>query len=331
MHETRQMSYIAAVNAGIDWALANDDSVFVFGEDIALPNGPFGATKGLHAKYGNRVFDTPISETAMVGAALGAAMRGNRPILEIMYQDFMLVAMDQIVNQVASTRYTSAGQWGAPLVIRTQAGHSPGACSQHSHSLEAFFAHTPGLRVVMPVTPQQAYDAIRTATVSDDPVLVIENRMLYPTKGEVNLNGPIPSPGGTHRILQGDDVTVVAWSRTAAQALEAAELAASNGVSCDVLQLEWLSPLDLEPVFESVKRTGRAIVAHEANLTGGFGAEIVARIQQECFGALTIPVQRVGTCDVPVPAAPALQEAAIPGPDSIHQAIRSSAAALAAR
>jgi len=317
----QELRYIQAVNLALHWAMETYPEALAFGEDIALPGGPFGATKGLHDRFGDRVFDTPISESAFVGAALGAAMRGRRPIVEVMYGDFMLVAMDQVINQVANARYVSRGTWTAPLTIRTQQGYSPGACAQHSQSLEAWYAHTPGLRVGLPSTPRDAYEMLRTAIASDDPVLIIENRLLYPTMGAVPQGGPVEPMGGARIVHPGSDVTVVAWSRMVVEATKAATTLAERGVSVEVIDLRWLSPLDFTTVAASLHRTGRLVVAHEANLTGGFGAEIAARAVAECFWDLEAPIQRVGAPDVRIPAAPTLQAAVIPDAAAIVAAI----------
>lgn len=308
----RRLRYIEAVNEALRWSLATYPECVVFGEDVALPDGPFGATKGLRGEFGGRVFDTPISESAMVGAALGAAMRGLRPVLEIMYVDFTLVAADQILNQVAHTRYVSRGAWGAPLVIRTQQACQPGACVQHTHRLEAVFAHFPGLRVGLASNPQDAYDMTCSAVASDDPVVVIENRLLYPRSEVVEVGRP-PSPLGGARVLRpGQDVTIVTWSWMVGEALKAAQEAARTGVDVEVIDLRWLNPLDFDTVAKSLERTGRLLVAHDANLTCGFGAEIAARAASDCFWNLNAPVVRVAAADIPTPAAPALQEAVIP-------------------
>ena len=318
----RELRYIQAVNLALHWALETYPKALAFGEDIALPGGPFGATKGLHDRFGDRVFDTPISEAAFVGAALGAAMRGYRPIVEIMYNDFTAVAMDQIVNQVANTRYVSRGGWTAPITIRTQEGYSPGACAQHSQSLEAWYAHTPGLRVGLPANPRDAYEMLRSAIASDDPVMIFENRLLYPTMGPVPEDRSLEPIGGARVVRPGTDATVVAWSRMVVEATTAAENAAREGNNVEVIDLRWLSPLDFATVAESVKRTGRLVVAHEANLTGGFGAEIAARAAKECFWELDAPIERVATPDVRIPASPNLQQAVIPDSATILGAIR---------
>ncbi|WP_283133647.1 alpha-ketoacid dehydrogenase subunit beta [Rhizohabitans arisaemae] len=313
------MRYIQAVNAALTWALDSRDDTVYFGEDVAIPNGPFGATKGLHKRFGaGRIFDTPISETGFLGMALGAAMTGMRPIAEIMYADFAFVAMDQIVNQIANIRYSSGGRWKAPLVIRMQQGYSPGACAQHSHSPEAYFAHTPGLRLALPATADDAYQMLRTAVTVDDPVIVAEARMLYPIAGEVRTDVPVEPMGGARVLREGPDVTVVAWSRMVPAALEAAETLAAEGIRAEVIDLRWLNPLDFETVGASVSKTGRLVVAHEANLTGGFGAEIAARVADECFEDLRSPVARVAAPDVPMPAAPVLQQAVVP--EAVHVA-----------
>ncbi|MEW2380082.1 transketolase C-terminal domain-containing protein [Micromonospora sp. NPDC047812] len=320
---SESLRYIQAVNAALTWALDSRDDTVYFGEDVALPGGPFGATKGLHKRFGSaRIFDTPISETGFLGMALGAAMTGLRPIAEIMYADFSFVAMDQFVNQISTVHYSSKGRWKAPLVIRMQQGYSPGACAQHSHSPEAYFAHTPGLRVALPATPDDAYQMLRTAVVSDNPVVVAEARMLYPTRGPVRTDAPVEPVGGARVVRPGDDVTVVAWSRMVGAALDAAGELAEEGIEAEVIDLRWLNPLDFDTVAASVARTGRLVVAHEANLTGGFGAEIAARAAAECFADLRAPVARVATPDVPMPAAPALQAAVVPEAADVVAAVR---------
>ncbi|BCJ68917.1 alpha-ketoacid dehydrogenase subunit beta [Polymorphospora rubra] len=317
------LRYIQAVNHALAWALDSRDDTVYFGEDVALPGGPFGATKGLHKRFGDRrIFDTPISETGFLGMALGSAMTGLRPIAEIMYADFAFVAMGQIVNQIANTRYSSGGRWTAPLVIRMQQGYSPGACAQHSQSIEAYFAHTPGLRVALPSNPDDAYQMLRTAVTSDDPVVVAEARMLYPTRGEVRLDAPVEPVGGAKVVRAGTDATVVAWSRLVPVAVDAANQLAAEGIEVEVVDLRWLNPLDFDTVAASVGRTGRLVVAHEANLTGGFGAEIAARAADECFADLRAPVRRVAAPDVPMPAAPSLQAAVVPEAAAVVDAVR---------
>lgn len=317
-----ELRYIQAVNHALRWSMENVPETVIFGEDVAIPGGPFGSSKGLWEEFGGqRIFDTPISEQAFMGMALGAAMTGLRPLVEIMYVDFAFVAMDQIVNQIATTHYASNGTWRAPLVIRSQQGYSPGSCAQHSHSAEAYFAHTPGLRIAVPSSPNEAYQMIRTAVMSDDPVVVLEARQLYPEKGLVDLAAPVEPMGGSRVVAPGDGATIIAWGTMVGPALAARETLLGHGVNAEVIDLRWLSPLDLDPVIESVKKTGRGVVAHEANLTGGFGAEIVSRVTQETFGALRAPIGRVGAPDVHMPAAPALQVAVIPTAADIVAAV----------
>ncbi|MFW6598377.1 alpha-ketoacid dehydrogenase subunit beta [Propionibacteriaceae bacterium Y2011] len=325
MSETKTLSYIQGVQHAMRWALESRDDTIYFGEDVAIPGGPFGSTKGLYNDFGaERIFDTPISETGFLGMALGASMTGLRPIAEIMYADFFFVAFDQVVNQIANMHYASNGRLTAPLTIRTQGGYSPGACAQHSHSVEAYLAHTPGLRVAVPSSADDAYQMNRTAILSDDPVIVHEVRMLYPTKGEVRL-GIDPEPmGGAKVVREGTDCTVVAWSRMVHDAVAAAEELEAEGISVEVVDLRWLAPLDFDTVAASLGRTGRLVVAHEANLTGGFGAEIAARAASDCFGDLKAPIRRVALPDLPMPAAPALQEAVVPSAKHVVEAVRNT-------
>lgn len=320
---TPTLRYIQAVQHGLRWAVTRRDDTLIFGEDVAIPGGPFGATKGLYSEFGSdRIFDTPISETAMLGMALGTAMTGRRPIVEIMYADFMFVAMDQLLNQIANARYVSEGRWSAPLVVRTQQGYSPGSCAQHSHSIESFLVHTPGLRVAVPATPDDAYQMIRTAVVSDDPVVITEARMLYPTKGPVELDAPVQPVGGARVVRQGRDITLVSWSTAVNTCLEAADQLADEGVEAEVIDMRWLNPLDIDTVVESTARTCRALVVHEANLTGGIGGEIAARLAEACFGSLKAPVGRIAAPDVPMPAAPNLQLEVVPTAARISNAAR---------
>lgn len=314
---TMALKYGEAVNAALVRALTEIPETLFYGEDVALPGGVFGVSRGLRRRFGNRVFDTPISESAILGSAVGAALMGRRPIVEIMWADFSLVAFDQLVNQVANARYVSRGEAPAPIVVRTQQGAAPGSCAQHSQSLEALFLHVPGLRVVMPWTQQDAYDALLAAVYSDDPVIVIENRTLYAgAKAEV-IVGDTPRPiGWSTPRRSGGDVTVATWGAMTGRVLQAAELLASDGIEIEVIELTWLNPLDLSQVQNSLRRTGKLAVVHEANLTGGFGAEVVARIAEAGI-PLSAPPLRVGTPDVRLPAAPVLADALVPSPDHI--------------
>ncbi len=315
--ETRELTYMQAVNEALRWALETFPEALVFGEDMGLPGGPYGASKGLRKAFGERVFDTPISESAILGGAVGAAMRGRRPIVEIMFADFFLVALDQLVNQAANVRFLSRGEFSAPITVRSQQGFTPGSCAQHSQSLESIFAHIPGLRVGLPADAEQAYAMLRAAIACDDPVIVIESRALYQQKRHVPLGGPAEELGGARVVREGNDLTIVTWSRMVGEALTAAERLAERGVSAEVIDLRWLSPLDIEAVLASVGKTSRLVVAHEANLTGGFGAEIAARVGSQGFDLLDAPIERVGAPDIRVPAAPSLQQALMPNSESI--------------
>ena len=320
--QTLELSYAKAINLALHRALNDMPSTILFGEDVAMPGGVFGVTKDLQKTFGaSRVFDTPISETAMLGTAVGASMCGIRPIVEIMWIDFSLVAMDQIVNQAANVRYVSAGKLQAPMTIRTQQGALPGSCAQHSQNLEAMYAHVPGLRVGIAATPQDAYDILLTSIACDDPALVIENRGLYHTlTDKVTINGPIQSSFDAHVTRQGDDVTIVTWGSMLHRAHEAADaLKSEHGITADVINARWIAPFDWPTLINSVQKTGRLLIVHEANQTGGFGAEIAATIHSKCFASLKKPVMRLATPDVRMPAAPHLQSALIPSKEKIIQ------------
>jgi 2-oxoisovalerate dehydrogenase E1 component len=319
--EERELTYVKAVNEALRRELSSRPEVVVYGEDVGHAGGIFGVTKDLQSEFGEaRVFDTPIAEAAILGSAVGAALEGLRPVVEIMWGDFLLVALDQLVNQAANVRYVSEGRHGAPLVVRTQHGATPGSCAQHSQSLEALLAHVPGLRVGVPSTPQDAYSMLRAAIADDDPVVLFEARALYQTQQLVQLGGPREAVGGAHLRRTGDDVTIISWGHTAIKAAEAAGLLAERGVEAAVLDLRWLAPLDEEAIGEAVRRTNRVLIAHEANLTGGFGAEVAARVAERFFNDLEAPVRRIGVPDSRIPPAPALQDALLPSAEAIAQA-----------
>lgn len=320
--QTLELSYAKAINAALHRALNDMPSTILFGEDVAKPGGVFGVTKDLQKTFGaSRVFDTPISETAMLGTAVGASMCGIRPIVEIMWIDFSLVAMDQIVNQAANVRYVSAGKLQAPMTIRTQQGALPGSCAQHSQNLEAMYAHVPGLRVGIPATPQDAYDILLTSIACDDPALVIENRGLYHTlTDQVTINCPIQTGFDAHVTRQGGDLTIVTWGSMLHRVHEATDaLRSEHGLHADVINARWIAPFDWKTLVSSVRKTGRLLIVHEANLTGGFGAEIAATVHTECFALLKKPVMRLATPDIRMPAAPHLQDSVIPSKEKITQ------------
>lgn len=319
-----ELTYLEAVNSALRRALDERPEVVVYGEDIGEPGGVFGQTRGLRKQFGDRVFDTPISEAAILGSAVGASMFGMRPVVEIMWSDFVLVALDQLVNQAANVRYVSNGRLTAPLTVRMQQGAAPGSCAQHSQCLEAIFGHIPGIRVAMPATPQDAFDLLLSAVWCDDPVVVIEQRTLYSGgKQPVDTTKPVAPIGGAVVRRPGMDVTLVSWSGMVHRALEAAEqLEVADGISVEVVDLRWLDPLDLPTVVESTRRTGRLAIAHEANLSGGFGGELAAAVTAEAFYDLDAPPVRIALPDIRVPAAPSLQGAVLPNTDTISSAIR---------
>lgn len=310
--ETIKANYAGAVNAALHRVLAEVPETLLYGEDVAKPGGVHGVTRGLWKEFGDRVFDTPISESAILGSAVGAAMMGRRPIVEIMWADFFLVAFDQVVNQAANMRYVSEGRLTVPLVIRTQQGNSPGACAQHSQNLEALFLHTPGLRVAMPSTPQDAYDVMVSAVHCDDPVVVIDNRTLYFGAKQEIVTGRPPAPVGGSRVRRtGSEATVVTWGAITHRVLEAADRLAARGTPVTVVETPWLNPFDTAAVTESVARTGgRLAVVHEANTTAGFGAEVVTRVAEA--GVLRGRPLRLGVPDSRIPAAPELAAALVP-------------------
>lgn len=311
------LTYAEAANAALRRALNERQECIVFGEDVAIPGGVFGVTKGLHRDYGDRVFDTPISESAMLGAAVGAALMGMRPVVEIMWIDFTLVAFDQLVNQAANARYVSRGRLSAPITVRTQQGSQPGACAQHSQSLEALLTHIPGIRVCLPSTAQDAHDLLLSAIWCDDPVVVIENRNLYfAGRHAVDTSGAVQPVGGAVVRRPGADVTLLSWGATVGHALAAADLLVADSVQAEVIDARWLSPFDFDAVLRSVRKTGRLAIAHEANMTGAFSAEVVARIAESGVPLRTPPV-RIGAPDVRIPAAPSLLSAVIPDGGSI--------------
>jgi 2-oxoisovalerate dehydrogenase E1 component len=316
--DSRELTYALAVNLALWNELAARPEVVVFGEDVAMPGGVFGVTRNLMKEFGSeRVFDTPIAEAAILGTAIGAAIEGYRPVAEIMWADFLLVALDQLVNQAANVRYLSRGAASAPFVVRCQQAATPGSCAQHSQSLEALLAHVPGLRVGMPATPQDAYSMLRAAIADPDPCVLIESRALYQEKGVVDPADVPGAIGGAKVLREGDDVTMISWGRMVHRVAAAAERLASAGIGADVLDLRWLNPLDVESICTSVKKTSRIIVVHEANETGGFGAEVISTVVGRNFEDLDAVPTRLGAPDVRFPAAPALQEALVPSVDTI--------------
>jgi pyruvate dehydrogenase E1 component beta subunit len=299
MKETR---YIRAITEALDEEMSRDENVFIIGEDVGGPGGAFSATKDLLGKFGERrVKDTPISESAIVGLAIGAAAQGLRPVAEIMFMDFLTVCMDQIVNQMAKMRYMFGGVYKLPVVIRAPCGGGLNAGPQHSQCLESWFAHVPGLKVVMPATPYDVKGLLKTSIRDDNPVLFIENKALYALKGEIPEEEYLIPIGKADVKRTGKDVTVVATSRMVHQALEAAKTLSKEGIEVEVIDLRTISPLDKETIFTSVEKTSRLVVAHEAVKAFGIGAEISAMVCEEMIDCLDAPILRVGAPFVPVP------------------------------
>lgn len=307
-----------AVSQGLREALDTDDRVFIIGEDIGEFKGPYAVTNGFLDQYGpERIIDSPISEAAMVGAGIGSALGGLRPVIEIMTINFMLLAMDQIVNHAAKLRYMSNGQITVPLVIRTVTGGGGQLGATHSQSLEVWFASVPGLTVVAPSDPFDALGLLRSSIEDDDPVIFAEHALLYRVKGDVP-DRHYTVPLGMAKVKRhGTDITLVAYSRMVHVALEAAEALAERGVDAEVVDLRTLRPLDTETVVESVRKTGRAVVVEEFWRTGGLAAEIASTIQEEAFDYLDGPVGRVGGVEVPAPYNGTLEAAALPNAERV--------------
>ncbi len=317
-----------AINLGLRRALEQDPKVLLMGEDIGALGGVFRVTDGLHKDFGGeRVVDTPLAESGILGTAIGLALRGYRPVCEIQFDGFIFPAFDQITTQLAKMHYRSRGRLTLPVVIRVPYGGGIGAIEHHSESPEALFAHTPGLRVVSPSNPADAYAMIQQAIASPDPVLFFEPKGRYWDKGDVDL-GQVAAPHaeastGLDRaqvLRSGTDVTVVAYGPTVATALKAADAAAAEGTSIEVVDLRTLSPLDVETVVASVRRTGRCVVVHEAPTVYGTGAEVAARVTEECFYRLEAPVLRVGGFHTPYPVAK-IEEDYLPGLDRVLDAV----------
>lgn len=319
----RKLSYAQAVAEALNEEMTRDPDVFLMGEDIGRFGNIYGATRGLLEAFGKeRVRDTPISEAAIVGAAVGASLLGMRPVVEIMYMDFMTIAADQIVNHAAKFRYMFGGSVELPLVIRTQGGTGTSNAAQHSQSLESWFMHTPGLHVVMPSTPYDAKGLLKASIREDNPVIFIEHKLLYKTWGPVPEEEYLIPLGQADVKREGKDITVVATSLMVQRALGAAEEVEKEGGSVEVIDPRTLSPLDEETILNSARKTGKVIVVHEACKTCGIGAEIAARIMEKAFDYMDAPVVRLGGLDIPVPYARNLEEASVPSQEQIVQAIR---------
>lgn len=322
--ETREMTYIEAVNAALRAELERDPRTLVYGEDVGKPGGVFGATRYLQRDFGpQRVFDTPISENAILGSAVGAAISGMKPIVEIMWLDFMFVALDQLVNQASNVRYVTGGRSSVPMVVRTQEGATPGSCSQHSQSLEAILAHIPGLKVAIASSADDAYALIRSAAADPDPCVVIESRALYGQKGTVQLTDGAEPVGRARLRRDGADIGIITWGTMVPRVLAAAETLHASGVEAAVLDLRWLNPLDESALRDLLAKVGgKILIVHEAVRTGGFAGEVAMRLAELNEGGVPLTIRRLTTPDVRVPASPILQQALLPNATTIAEAAR---------
>jgi 2-oxoisovalerate dehydrogenase E1 component len=317
-----QFRTMDAIRAALEIELETDDRVFVAGIDVGAGGNVFGLTRGLQERFLERVRDTPISENAIVGLGVGAAMAGMRPVVEIMYLDFLGVCLDQLLNQAAKMPFMTGGAAPMALTVRTQFGAGRSSGSQHSQSLEALLAHIPGLTVVMPSTPADTYGLLRASIQEPNPVVFIENRLLYGMKGPQPPADHLVPIGVSAVVRPGEDITVVSVSRMVHEAIAAAEAVAGDGISVEVIDLRTVSPLDMAPILESVHKTSRLLIAHEAVVPFGIGAEIAATVAREAFWDLDAPIERVGAATTPPPYAPELERAWLPDRDDIADAIR---------
>jgi pyruvate/2-oxoglutarate/acetoin dehydrogenase E1 component len=317
-----EQNFLEAIRAGLHDEMSRDASVYLFGEDVAL-GGPFGVTNGLAEAFGkNRVVNTPISEGTVMGLAIGAATAGLRPVVEIMFIDFITLAMDQLVNHAAKLHYMSGGQLKIPVTVRVQCGVSGNMGAHHSQSLESWLTHVPGLKVVMPSNPADAKGLLKAGIRDDNPVVFVEHRGLYWTRGEVPEGDHVVPIGKAAVARNGDDLTIVATAKMLPATLEAAEELSSSGISVEVIDPRTLSPLDVGTIVNSVKKTSRLILVHEAVEQGGIGAEIATRVQKETFYYLDSPVARVAAPFAPVPASPALENSFVPTKVEIIRAVQ---------
>jgi len=317
-------SYASAIRDVLAEEMRRDERVFVMGEDIEKQGGIFGCTRDLYKEFGTeRVRNTPISEAAIIGAGVGAACAGMRPVVELMYMDFALVGMDQLLNQAAKTRYIFGGRAKIPLVIRGQQGIGRGNAATHSQSLETIFMHVPGLKVVCPSTPMDAAGLLRTSIREDNPIIFFEHKALYTKKGEVPDDPDFMIPLGRANIIQeGTDVTIVVSLLHTDRALEAAVELNKEGIRAEVIDLRSLVPLDIDTIISSVKKTGRIVIAHEAHKVAGWGAEVASQVTEKAFGYLDAAPTRLGTAACPLPFNLGLETAAVPGVKDIIQAAK---------
>jgi acetoin:2,6-dichlorophenolindophenol oxidoreductase subunit beta len=326
-----ETTYLRAITDTLAESMRADPRVFVLGEDVA-EGGPWGATRGLVEEFGpERIRNTPISEAAICGIAIGAAQSGLRPVVEIMFIDFLTLALDQLVNQAAKAHFMSGGQLTVPLVLRTQGGAGQRGAAQHSQSLEAWLTHVPGLKVVMPSTAADAAALLRSAIADPNPVVYVENKTLYFRREEISADRERVPLGRAKVVRKGRDVTVVALSRLVHESLAAAGELSAEGIEVEVIDPRSLVPLDLETIAESVGKTHRLVVAHEAVTHGGYGAELASQVQAAVFDELDAPIQRVGAPFAPIPFSPPLEDAYLPGRADVTAAVQAVVAATEAR
>ena len=323
--QTQEITYREAVVAALQEEMRRDPKTLIMGEDIGPSGGPFKTCQGLYEEFGQaRVRDTPISETGFVGAALGLAITGYRPIVEIMFSDFLGVCFDQIVNGIAKHRFMSGGQFAVPVTIRAIGGAGLRFGPQHSTTAESWFMSVPGLKIVCPSSPAEAYGMLKSAIRDNDPVLVIEHKALLSSKGQVALGSDRLEPLSGPRVLRpGSDATVVASLAMVQRALAAAEKLAAEGIAAEVIDIRALRPMNLAPVIESVRRTNNLVTVEEQAQVGGWGAEVVAQVAAEAFDDLDSPPRRVTLPDHPVPYSPPLEDSVLPSPESIAAAVKS--------
>tara|TARA_A100001037_G_scaffold300948_1_gene329471 strand:+ start:6554 stop:7525 length:972 start_codon:yes stop_codon:yes gene_type:complete len=311
-----------ALHSAIHEEMARDDSVFVIGEDVIAQGGPYTVTEGVVDKYPDRIFQTPIAEAGIVGLGVGAALAGMRPVVEIMYLDFITCAMDEVVNQAAKMRYMTGGQASVPIVIRLPCGLGRYVAAQHSQIMESWFMHVPGLQVVVPSTPKDAKGLLKTAVRSPDPVMFMEYKRIYTSEGEVPDEEFLIPFGEAEVKREGEDATVIGIGPMVGKSLEAGVLLEDDGFDIEVVDPRTLSPLDTDTICESVRKTGRAVVCEEDSSFAGTGAEIAAMIAESCFKDLQAPVIRVGMPHVPMPFAPSLADSVVPRVDDVVDAVR---------
>lgn len=324
MPEPRVITYAESIREAMTQAMERDPTVFLLGEDVGVYGGAFGVSLGMVEHFPERVLDTPISEAGIVGASIGAALTGMRPIVEIQFSDFVGLAIDQLANQAAKIRYMFGGFAKVPMVLRTPAGSGTGAAAQHSQSLEAWYCHVPGLKVVVPSTPYDAKGLLLSSIDDDNPVVFFEQKLLYRAQGEVPEKEYRIPLSTTEVKRQGTDISLVSWGRMLPLCLSVADTLSAKGISCEVIDPRTLMPLDDEPIIASVCKTGRVLIVHESVTTAGYGGEIAARVaDSEAFFYLDAPIKRLGGLEVPIPYSPELEREVVPTEERIISTIES--------